>query len=55
MTITEIKSLIESKLSEAAKPFWFSQELQNEWIVIAQRDGVEKACEEIEAFAKGDA
>lgn len=52
MTISEIKSVLVNRMSQVALEKWNgSRELANEIVIIAQREGVDRALEEIEAYA----
>jgi hypothetical protein len=51
MTASEIKSAIASKLSQAASDYWHNTTEQNEFIVIAQRHGIDAAVAAVEEMA----
>jgi hypothetical protein len=51
MTVSEIKSAIVSKLSQSASDYWHNTTEQNEFIVIAQRDGIDAAVAAVEEMA----
>ena len=51
MNILEIKRAIESQLSIQAREHWHNTSEQNEYIIIAQCDGIDAAVEAIEEFA----
>jgi hypothetical protein len=51
LSISEIKSEIESQLSPEAMEWWTNTTNANEFIAIAQRDGIDEAVLEIEACA----
>jgi hypothetical protein len=54
MTITEIKQSIAAKLSETASDYWHNTTEQNEFIAIAQRDGIDAAAASVEEMTKAD-
>lgn len=52
MNVSEIKSEIESKLSCDAAAYWHNTTEQNDYIVLAQREGVDAAVASIEQDVK---
>lgn len=54
MTVTEIKSAIESNASDAAGDYFANSTEQNDYIVIAQRDGVGAAVAALEEMVVDD-
>ena len=51
MTASEIKSAIASKLSQVASDYWHNTTEQNDFIVIAQRDGIDASVAAVEEMA----
>jgi hypothetical protein len=51
MTVSEIKSAIAAKLSQDASDYWHNTTEQNEFVVIAQRDGIDAAVAAVEEMA----
>lgn len=56
MTPTEAKREIESRLEGDALDYWngAAPDIVNEWIILAQREGVDEAVAEIEVCAEPD-
>ena len=51
MTASEIKSAIARKLSQVASDYWHNTTEQNDFIVIAQRDGIDASVAAVEEMA----
>ena len=51
MNILKIKRTIESQLSEVAGEYFHNTDEQNDYIIIAQRDGIDAAVAAIEEVA----
>jgi len=52
MNPSEIKSAIESRLSDNAVVYWQNTMERNDYIVLAQQEGIEKAIQAIESDAE---
>lgn len=51
MEILKIKRAIESQLTEVASDYWHNTDYQNDYIIIAQREGIDAAVTAIEEMA----
>lgn len=51
MQILKIKRAIESQLTEVASDYWHNTDYQNDYIIIAQHEGIDAAVTAIEEMA----
>lgn len=54
MNVTEIKTAIESRLSGRAAEYWSNTTEQNEFVIIAQREGIEAAVAAVEGMVEDE-